>query len=196
MRLSRRLGVPLTPKAARIMQRRSNAPGQHGPNARLGRKMSDYKMQLLEKQKLRAQYHISERQMAALYARAIKMKGASDENLIQLLETRLDALVLRAGFASTIYAARQLVAHGHFLVNGHPVNIPSYRLRVGDVAQVRERSRKLALFTRQLEAIPPARVPYVQASRDDLSLRLIALPKREEVPVTCDVPRVIEYYSR
>lgn len=112
MRLSRRLGVPLTPKAARIMQRRSNAPGQHGPNARLGRKMSDYKMQLLEKQKLRAQYHVSERQMAALYARAIKMKGASDENLIQLLETRLDGLVRRAGFASTIYAASRNARRG------------------------------------------------------------------------------------
>jgi small subunit ribosomal protein S4 len=196
VRLSRRLGVPLTPKAARIMQRRSSPPGQHGSNPHATRKLSDYKMQLLEKQKLRAQYNIHERQMAVAYAKAIRMKGASDENLIQVLETRLDALVLRAGFASTIYAARQLVTHGHFLVNGHPVNVPAYRLRVGDVVQVKPRSRTLALFGTRLDAIPPCQVPYIEASREHLSFRLVRLPKRAEVPVICDVPRVIEYYSR
>lgn len=196
VRLSRQLGVPLTPKAARIMARRPTPPGQHGLDARANRKISVYKAQLLEKQRLRAQYNIRERQMAAVYAKAIKMKGASDENLIRLLETRLDALVLRAGFAPTIYAAQQLVSHGHFMVNGHKVNAPSYRLRVGDVAQVRPRSRELALFKDCLSQLSPSPTPYLQVSPGTMSLCLIALPKRDEVPVICDVSRVIEYYSR
>jgi small subunit ribosomal protein S4 len=196
VRLSRRLGIALTPKAGRIMQRRPSPPGQHGLNAHTARKPSDYKIQLLEKQKLRAQYNIREQQMSLAYAKAIKMKGASDENLIQILETRLDALVLRAGFANTIYAARQLVTHGHFLVNSHPVNAPSRHLQVGDLVEVKPSSRGLALFTSRLEDVPPCQVPYIEASRERLSFRLSRLPKRDEVPVICDVPRVIEYYSR
>lgn len=163
---------------------------------RANRKISVYKAQLLEKQRLRAQYNIRERQMAAAYAKAIKMKGASDENLICLLETRLDALVLRAGFAPTIYAAQQLVSHGHFMVNGYKVNIPSYRLRVGDVAQVRSRSRELALLKDRLPKLSPSPTPYLEVSPEAMSFRLVALPKRDEVPVICDGPRVIEYYSR
>src|SRR4029079_2167436 len=115
VKIARALGIALTPKAARIMERRPNPPGQHGATTR--RKVSDYKKQLLEKQRLRAQYNISERQLQNAFTEATRQSGNTGVNLVRLLEMRLDAVVMRAGFARTIYAARQAVVHGHVMVN-------------------------------------------------------------------------------
>lgn len=195
VKLSRRLGIPLTPKAIKVMERKPYPPGMHGRVRQFKRQESDFYRQLLEKQRLRLQYNISERQMRNYFKKATARYGNTVDNLIQMLETRLDAVVLRGGLATTIYAARQFVSHGHILVNGKRVNIPSYNLKVGDVVSVREKSRKIPAFNEAMEAIiaPP---PYLERSKEDMSIKLLYLPKREEVPVTCEVSLVIEYYSR
>src|SRR4029079_2208885 len=131
VKIARALGIPLTPKAARIMERRPNPPGQHGAATR--RQVSEYKKQLEEKQRLRAQYNVSERQLRNTFAQAIRQTGNTGVRLLQLLELRLDAVVLRAGFVRTIYAARQAVTPGHVTVNGRKVDRPSRRLKPGDV---------------------------------------------------------------
>ena len=194
VRISRRLGIPITPKASRIMERRPNPPGQHGPMMRRS-KMSEYKRQLIEKQRLRFQYNVKEKQMVNYYRKAARKAINTGEALIHLLETRLDAVVLRAGLATTIYAARQFVSHGHVEVNGMRVNIPSYNVSIGDVVSVREKSRSLQMVKDAVETRPAA-PPYLEFSEGDLSVKLLQLPRREEVPVICDIPLVIEYYAR
>jgi small subunit ribosomal protein S4 len=193
--LSRRLGIALTSKAAKFLSRRAYAPGQHGPGQAFQKsKMSDYKIQLLEKQRLRAQYNIQERQMRNYYTKAVHRQGNTADNLIQLLESRLDSFVLRAGFATTIYAARQVVSHEHFLVNGHKVNIPSYLLKPGDVVTLKEKSRSLLVFQSAIDsANPPS---YISLGRDNGSAKYLFAPQRAEVPVICEIPRVVEFYSR
>jgi len=194
VKLSRRLGVPLTPKAARIMQRRPHPPGQHGKTQKGRRKRSDYGHQLLEKQKLRAQYNIHERQMRNYVARAMRKSGVTGEVLVQLLESRLDAFVLRAGFVNTIYAARQFVSHGHVHVDGRPVNLPGYQLKPGQIVTVKEKSRRMPLVQESLSnAHPPA---YVTLDKDAFSAQLARLPQPDEAPILCDLQLVIEYYSR
>ncbi|MCS6999747.1 MAG: 30S ribosomal protein S4 [Bacteroidota bacterium] len=193
VKLSRKLGFSLTTKARKYMDRKPYPPGQHGPLKRRG-KLSDYGRQLLEKQRLRLQYNVHERQMRNYFAEASRMAGNTGDNLIQLLESRLDALVYRAGFAPTIYAARQYVRHGHIEVNGKRVDIPSYRVKPNDVIQVREKSRKLECFQNAIRTAQP--VPYLEVSKADLSAKYLYLPPREEVPVVCEVPLVVEYYSR
>ena len=195
-RLSRRLGVALTPKAARIMERRPYKPGQHGPTGRPTRnKSSDYGMQLLEKQKLRAQYNIHERQMMNYYIKASAAKGNTAENLIHQLESRLDALVLRSGFARTIYAARQLVNHGHVRVNGHAVDIPSYQAKPGDVISLAARAQKMQVVKDSLADLGQG-AAYLRVDPEQFSATYLKLPAREEVPVICEVSRVVEFYSR
>jgi small subunit ribosomal protein S4 len=142
VKISRRLGMALTLKAARVMQRRPNRPGQHG-NTR-PRKASVYKEQLMESSAFVFQYNISERQMQNCFERASSSIEPTGEALIRLLETRLDALVYRPGFAPTIYAARQFVSHGHIRVNGRRVDIPSYHLKVGDTISLKPNSSLLA----------------------------------------------------
>lgn len=142
VKLSRKLGFSLTPKARKYMDRKPYPPGQHGPIKRRA-KLSDYGRQLLEKQRLRLQYNVHERQMRNYFREASRLAGNTGDNLIQLLESRLDALVYRAGFAPTIYAARQYVRHGHIEVNGKKVDIPSYRVKPNDVIQVREKVASL-----------------------------------------------------
>jgi small subunit ribosomal protein S4 len=192
VKIARALGIPLTPKAARIMERRPNPPGQHGAATR--RKVSEYKKQLVEKQRLRAQYNVSERQLRNTFAQAIRQTGNTGVRLLQLLELRLDAVVLRAGFVRTIYAARQAVTHGHFLVNGKKVDRPAYRLQPGDVITLAERSRDMIAFTAPLEnARPPA---YLQLDRDKRSARVNEIPEREQIPVQCEASLIVEFYSR
>jgi small subunit ribosomal protein S4 len=195
VRLSRRFGVPLTPKAAKIMEKRGYPPGQHGRMAARFSKVSDYKRQLQEKQLLRAQYNIHERQLRNYYQKASSRVGNTPDNLIQLIETRLDAVVMRAGLARSIYAARQYVTHGHIEVNGKRVNIPSYNVEVGDVVSVKEKSLKMPCFTEALESTiaPP---PYLDRDEAAMSVKLLYLPKRDEVPVICEMSLVIEFYSR
>ena len=138
---SRALGIALTPKAVKYFEARPYPPGEHGR----GRKQnSDYKVRLLEKQRLRAQYDVSERQLVRAYERAAKTQGKTGEALVIELERRLDALVLRSGIARTIYQARQMVVHGHIEVNGGKVDKPSFRVKPDDVVMVRERSREQA----------------------------------------------------
>lgn len=175
------------------MERKPHPPGQHG-NAKRRVKKTDYALQLLEKQRLRFQYNVSERQMRNYYMKASRKTGNTGELMVQSLEQRLDSLVLRAGFARTIYAARQYVTHGHFMVNGRPVNLPAYSVRPGDVISVRPRSRKIECLREGLGA--GVRPQYLQVSKTELSAQLLHTPMRDEIPVICDVTLVVEYYSR
>ena len=193
---SRALGIPLTPKAARYFEKRPYPPGVHGR----GRKQtSDYKVRLLEKQRLRAQYDVSERQMVRAYDRARTVQGKTGEALIVELERRLDALVLRAGLARTIYQARQMVVHGHIQVNERKVDKPSFRVRPGDVVAVRERSRAKHPFqvAREGGYAPDGQTPpYLEVNLPALVFRLAREPRRSEIPVVCDEQLVVEYYAR
>ena len=192
VKIARALGIALTPKAARIMERRPNPPGQHGAVTR--RKVSDYKKHLVEKQRLRAQYNVSERQLRNAFAEATRQPGNPGVRLLQLLEMRLDAVVLRAGFVRSIYAARQAVTHGHVLVNARKVDRPSYRLRPGDTVALSARSRDMPAFTVPLEnARPPA---YLQLDRERRQARVAEIPEREQIPVQSELSLIVEYYSR
>ncbi|OYT10567.1 MAG: 30S ribosomal protein S4 [Bacteroidetes bacterium 4572_112] len=193
VRLSRKLGIQMTPKAGKVMQKKNYPPGAHGNGRRRG-KISDYGKQLMEKQRLRLQYNISENHMRKAYKDATSMTGNTGELLVQVLESRLDAFVYRAGFAPTIYAARQFVSHSHFLVNGKKMNIPSYKVKLSDVISVKEKSRTKLIFQ---DAMRNASSPeYIELSKTDFSAKLAYIPARSEVPVECEVPLVVEYYSR
>ena len=193
VRRSRALGIPLTPKCVRYFERRPYPPGEHG---RKRRKASDYSTRLLEKQRLRAQYDISETQLRRAFDRARRSGAKTGEALVQDLEFRLDAVVLRAGFARTIYQARQAVTHHHVTVNGRRVDRPSYRVVAGDVVAIAERSRTKDPFlvaASGAHADPPR---YLQVALADLVCRVERVPARDEVPVVCEEQLVVEYYSR
>jgi small subunit ribosomal protein S4 len=193
IRLSRKLGIALTAKSGKYMERKPNPPGQHGGNKRRA-KVSDYGKQLFEKQRLRLQYNVHERQLRRYVDQAQRSLGNTGEILVQLLESRLDAVVFRAGLARSVYASRQYVTHGHILVNGKRVNIPSYRVKINDVITVREKSRKLVCFQEAIRtSAPPA---YLEVSKSNLSVKMLYVPPREEVPIICEMPLVVEYYSR
>ena len=197
VRNSRKIGVPMTAKAGRIMSSdkagRKSPPGQHGSTKRRG-KLSVYGTQIFEKQKLRLQYNIHERQMTNYYKKASHLTGNTGDILLHMLETRLDAMIFRSGLARSMASARQYVNHGHFLVNGKPVNIPSYQVKVNDVVTVRLKSRKMEAFQESIRtAAPPV---YLTLSKADFSVKFLHLPAREEVPVICEIPLVIEFYSR
>ncbi|GAA3261059.1 30S ribosomal protein S4 [Dactylosporangium cerinum] len=195
VRLSRALGMPLTPKCVKYFERRPFPPGQHG---RARPKHSDYKVRLLEKQRLKAQYNLRESQLRHAFDRAASRPGKTGEELIVDLETRLDALVLRAGFARTIYQARQIVTHQHLTVNGRRVDRPSARLRPGDVIEVAERSRQKTPFVIAAAGahVGERTAPYLSVDVSGLTARLIRLPLRREVPVICDEQLIVEFYSR
>jgi small subunit ribosomal protein S4 len=194
VKLSRKLGIPLTAKAARIMDKKPHPPGQHGREKQIRRKVSDYAKQLLEKQRLRGQYNIHERQMRNYVDRAVRKKGVTGNTLLQILESRLDAFIQRAGFAPSIYAARQLVNHGHVLVNGRRVDMPAYEVRPGEMISIKEASRRMPLIEEAVSnATPP---PYIELDKTNYAARLNRLPEREEMPIICELPLVIEYYSR
>lgn len=189
---SRALGIALTPKAQKYMRNRPYPPGQHGQRRR--RRPSDYGVQLLEKQRLRFQYNVSESYLSRTYKAAARMPGSTGDNLVQLLESRMDCLVLRAGLAPTIYAARQYVTHGHFHLNGKKASIPSQRLKPGDVITVRERSRKSPIFNEFKSSGQVAQ--YMTADDGNYAARFDYLPPREEIPIICAEHLVVEFYSR
>lgn len=189
---SRALGVALTPKAQKYMKNRPFPPGQHGQRRR--RRPSDYGVQLLEKQRLRFQYNISEKQLVRAYTTATRMPGSTGDNIMQVLESRMDALVLRAGMAPTIYAARQYVTHGHFMVNGKKASIPSMRLKPGDIISIREKSKKSVIFGDLFAG--GAVAPYMTFDRNNMTARLDYVPPREEIPIICAEHLVVEFYSR
>jgi len=196
-RLSRSLGLALTPKAAKYMEKRPYGPGQHGRTKR--RSDSDYAVRLREKQRLRAQYGIREAQLRRTFKEAKRTEGLTGENLVELLEMRLDALVLRSGLARTIAQSRQLVVHRHIMVDGQRVDRPSFRVRPGQMIHVHPDSEKTEPF--QVAAagghadVLPAVPEYLSVDLDKLQATLERRPKRAEVPITCDVQLVVEYYA-
>lgn len=196
VKLSRSLGIALTPKAQKYMDKRPYPPGQHGEAKAKRRQQSVYGKQLLEKQRLRFQYNISERQMRNYFRKAARRKGKTGEVLVQQLETRLDAFVLRAGLARTIYAARQYVGHGHIEVNGARVDIPSYGLKVGDVVGIKESSRRNVHIVDAVDYSPPP-PSYIERRRPGgFEATLLRIPPREEIPVIADENAIVEFYSK
>lgn len=193
VKISRKLSVNITRKASKVTAKKPYPPGQHG-NSRRRPKQSDYGRQLLEKQRLRYQYNISEKQMRNYYKQATKLTGNTGDILVQLLESRLDALVCRSGIAPSIYAARQYVSHGHIYINGRRMNIPSYSVKVNEVISVKPKSRKNEFFQDSIRSSAPPE--YLDVSKADFSAKYLYVPERSEVPVECDVPLVIEFYSR
>jgi len=198
VRRSRALGLPLTPKAVRFWERRPYPPGEHGRTRRPSR--TDYSGQLLEKQRLRAQYGVREKQLRRAVAEAKRRDGRTGDVLVQLLEMRLDAVVLRSGLARTIAQARQVVGHRHVTVDGLVVDKPSYRVRPGQVVSVRERSRTMPPFLIAAAGghreVLPTMPEYLTLGSDGLSVQVTREPRRPEVPVTCDVALVVEFYAR
>ena len=198
VRLSRSLGIALTPKAVKHFEKRPYPPGEHGRARR--RTESDYAVRLREKQRLRAQYALREKQLRRAYDEARRQAGLTGETMIETLETRLDALVLRAGFARTILQARQAVTHRHILVNGEIVDRPSFKVKPGQTIQVKPKSQITTPF--QVAAagahrdVLPTLPSYLDVQLEKLSFVLTRRPKRSEVPVTCEVQLVVEYYAR
>ena len=193
----RRFGQNLWGRPKSPVNKRQYGPGQHGQR-RKG-KLSDFGVQLRAKQKLKGYYaNISERQFHGFYVEAGRMKGDTGENLIGLLERRLDTVVYRAKFVSTMFAARQFINHGHVKVNGRKVNIASYQMKVGDVVEVKESSRQLALVL-EARALAERDVPdYIEVDDGKLSAKFTRIPALAEVPyaVMMEPHLVVEYYSR
>jgi small subunit ribosomal protein S4 len=195
-KINRRMGVNLWGRAKSPINRRESGPGEHGQRRR---KPTDYGAQLMAKQKLKGYYgNISERQFQRYYDEAIRRRGDTSENLIGLLERRLDAVVYRLKFASTVFAARQFVNHGHVTVNGRRVNIPSYLVKEGDVIAVRDKSRLIGVLLEALQS-PERDVPdYLTLDADKIQGTFVRTPKFADVPypVQMEPNLVIEYYSR
>ncbi len=189
---SRRLGISLT-GTGKELDKRPYAPGQHGPNQR--RKLSEYGLQLQEKQKLRFMYGVNERQFRNLFDKAGKMKGIHGETFMILLESRLDNIVYRLGVARTRRQARQLVNHGHVLVDGSRVDIPSYSVQPGQVISLREKSKNLNIVKESIEA--NSFVPeYISFDEEKVEGSYTRLPERSELPAEINEALIVEYYSR
>ena len=203
-RLCRREGQKLFLKGEKCYtdkcpySKRPTLPGQRGKFGQPARtKLKDYGIRLREKQKLRTIYGVMERQFRKYFEMARRMPGLTGENLLQILERRLDNIVYRLGFAPSRRAARQLVRHGHFLVNGKKVDIPSYLLKPGDVVQVREKSRQLDIIHQMLKKRGRVKeLPWLQVDKAHLEGRLLAIPSRKEIPVDVNESLVVEFYSR
>jgi small subunit ribosomal protein S4 len=197
VRLSRRAGVPLTRKAVRYFEQRPYPPGEHGRKTNR-RNTGDYGLRLMEKQKLRWYYDVSERQLRRYWDLAVRKSGASGAELVTILESRLASLVLRAGLAPSIYAARQYISHGHIAVDGRKVDIPSYLVRPGQVISVRERSRRMQPFVAAAEGVyaDERTAAYLSVELQELRFTLVDRPRREQIAVPVDEQLVVEFYSR
>jgi len=196
-KLDRRLGQNIWGRPKSPVNRREYGPGQHGQR-RKG-KLSDYGTQLKAKQKLKGYYgNISEKQFRKYYAEAIRMRGDSGDNLIGLLERRLDAIVYRAKFVPTVFAARQFVNHGHIRVNGKRVNIPSYQVKVGDVIEVKESSKQAVTVLESVQLAERDTPEYFDVDHSKMIAKLTRVPHATEVPypVQMEPNLVIEFYSR
>ncbi|MFV0473952.1 MAG: 30S ribosomal protein S4 [Pikeienuella sp.] len=196
-KIDRRMGENIWGRPKSPVNRREYGPGQHGQR-RKG-KMSDFGLQLRAKQKLKGYYgDLTEKQFRRIYAEAERIKGDTGENLIGLLESRLDAICSRAKFAPTVFAARQFVNHGHLMVNGKRVNIPSYRCKPGDVVEVREKSRQLVILLEAVQ-LPERDVPeYVTADHSKMSATFVRAPALSDVPYAAPMEPnlVVEYYAK
>lgn len=195
VRVSRRFGIPIF-GPSKYLDRRNYGPGVHGPKSRR-HKLTDYAMALMEKQKLRYYYGLQERQFRNVFERALKRRGVTGEQMIQILETRLDNVVYHLGFASTRAAARQMVVHGHIKVNGRKVTVPSYALRVGDAVQVKDTTVSRQLALRNLEAAASRAVPdWLSLSKDELKGVVMRIPTMDEIQPIANVQAVVEFYSK
>ncbi|MEW4219355.1 30S ribosomal protein S4 [Rossellomorea marisflavi] len=191
-KLSRRLGISLS-GTGKELEKRPYAPGQHGPNQR--KKISEYGLQLQEKQKLRHMYGVTERQFRNLFDQAGKLQGKHGENFMALLECRLDNVVYRLGLARTRRQARQLVNHGHVTVNGSRVDIPSFRVLPGQVISVREKSRNLDIIKEAMEV--NSFVPeFLTFDADKIEGTFTRVPERSELPAEINEALIVEFYSR
>ena len=199
-RLCRREGMKLFLKGDRCytrkcaFERRATPPGQHNVRRR---KVSEYGVQLREKQKIRRTYSVLERQFKRYFETAEDRPGVTGENLLRLLETRLDNVVFRMGFASSRAQARQLVSHGHFAINGRATTVPSHQVRDGDRIEVREGSRSTEYFKQAKDALRSAQRPdWLTVDADKLAGNVSALPRRDQMPLELNEQLVVEYYSR
>ncbi len=196
-KIDRRLGVNLWGRPKSPFNRRQYGPGSHGAQRRT--KPTDFGIQLMGKQKLKGYYaNISEKKFHRYYLEAVRRRGDTVENLIGLLETRLDTIVYRIKFVPTMFAARQFINHGHVLVNGKRVNIASYQLSENDVISVREKSRNMAMIAESVISVERDTPGYVSVDNNKLSATLVRVPTLDEVPypVTMEPSLVVEYYSR
>ncbi len=191
-RKSRRLGFSIL-ETGEELAKKPYAPGQHG-NKR-GKKLSDYGVQLQEKQKVRFMYGLNEKQFHKTFVLAGKMKGVHGENLLKLLESRLDNLVYRMGLSTTRRGARQLVNHGHITVNGKKVNIPSYTCKPGDVIAVKETDKELAIIRTSLEALS-RRVDFVTFDDTKMTGSYVRYPERSELNADVNESLIVEFYNR
>ena len=193
-RINRRFGMAIFP-ANKSFERRTYPPGQHGPNFR--RKVSDYSAGLLEKQKLRMMYGLTEKQFRNLFQKAKRKQGITGENFLSSLETRLDNVIYRLGFARTRKSARQFVNHGHLLVNGRKVDIPSFQVSVGDDLTVREKTSSRQVATRNLDGSQYNNTPpWLEVKADSLQGTVTRLPQPDELEQSINIQLVVAFYSR
>ena len=193
-RISRRFGIPMF-GPDKYLERRNYGPGVHGPKSR--RKHTEYGLGLIEKQKLRYYYGLMERQFRGVYESALKRRGVTGEQMLQILETRLDNVVYHLGFAITRASARQMVSHGHVKVNGRKVNIPSYALKVNDVVEVKDNNVSRQLATKNLEMATSRVVPdWMSLTKDACKGTVLRIPTRAEIQPIANEQAVVEFYSR
>ena len=195
VRISRRFGIPIF-GPSKYLERRNYGPGVHGPKGSR-RKTTEYGLGLLEKQKLRYFYGLMERQFRGVYERARQRRGVTGEQMLQILETRLDNVVYHLGFANSRAAARQFVGHGHIKVNGRKASIPSFSVKVNDTIEVKDNPRARQLATKNLETSTSRAVPdWLSLSKDTFKGVVMRIPTREEIHPIANVQSVVEFYSR
>jgi small subunit ribosomal protein S4 len=197
VKMSRREGYALHPKAHKVLAKRSSVPGQ-ATSTRFRGKSSQYNIQLREKQKVKRLYGLLERQFENLMSEASRTQGKSGEKLLQFLEQRADNAVYRSGLATSRRAARQLVTHGHFMVNGRRFDIPSLRLQIGDVVTLREASKNNEYFKRidDISPAPNVNVSWLTVNRKKFEIKVTGIPAREEAESDINEQLIVEYYSR
>lgn len=196
-KLSRREGVALHPKAEKIIAKKSNPPGQHGITGARRRRLSEYGVQLREKQKTKRAFGISEKQFANYFTKAHKMSGMTGELILRLLEMRLDNVLYRAGLAKSRPLARQLVTHGHILVNDKKVNIPSYQVSVGDIISVKERSAGNEFFKGLAAELKDEGIPnWISLIPKELKAKVESVPERSDMDESVSEQLIVEFYSR
>ena len=193
-RISRRFGIPMF-GPDKYLERRNYGPGVHGPKSR--RKHTDYGLGLIEKQKLRYFYGLMEKQFRGVYEKALRRRGVTGEQMLQILETRLDNVVFHLGFGNTRASARQMVGHGHVLVNGRKASIPSYALKVNDVVTIKNNNVSRQLATKNLEVSASRAVPdWMTLNKEELKGTVMRIPTRQEIQPIANEQAVVEFYSR
>jgi small subunit ribosomal protein S4 len=194
VRISRRFGIPIF-GPTKYLERRNYGPGVHGPKSR--RKTTDYGLGLIEKQKFKYYYGLLERQFRGVYEKALKRRGVTGEQMLQILETRLDNVVYHLGLANTRAAARQMVSHGHITVNGRKVNVPSFALKVNNTIEVKNNNVSRQLATKNLEAAVSRAVPdWLSLSKEEFKGAVMRVPTRAEIQPIANEQAVVEFYSR